>query len=61
MWPGSWLRVRCAPHKTPSVDKERLEKLFQRLDANNDGRIDLSEIQRGLHEKGIHDPEEARV
>ena len=61
MWPGSWLRARCASRKAPSTDRDRLEKLFQRLDVNKDGHIDMSEIQRGLWKQGISDPEEARV
>ena len=52
------------PDKPPghsTRDKERIKKLFQQLDVNQDGRIDVEEINRGLSKLGINSPGEAEV
>lgn len=43
----------------PAVDRERLKALFEQLDINKDGRIDVNEIQKGLSKLGINKPGEA--
>ena len=45
----------------PAVDRERLKALFEQLDINKDGTIDVNEIQKGLSKLGINKPGEAEV
>ncbi len=45
----------------PPTDKEKLKELFQELDINGDGRLQLSEIEKALHRQGITTPGEAEV
>ena len=45
----------------PPTDKEKLKELFQKLDINKDGRLELSEIREALHHQGITTPGEAEV
>lgn len=49
------------PGHYSSRDKERIRKLFQQLDVNQDGRIDVDEMNRGLNKLGINSPGEAEV
>lgn len=35
-------------------DKKKIEDLFLQLDKNEDGRVDVVELQEGLHRLGIH-------
>lgn len=43
-------------------DRERVKELFQQLDVNKDGRIDIQELTDGLHKRGIsHLPAEVQV
>ena len=45
----------------PPTDKEKLKELFEELDLNRDGRLELSEIRKALHLRGITNPGEAEV
>ena len=43
-------------------DEERIEELFEKLDVNQDGRLDINELSDGLHRLKIHrSPEQAEV
>ncbi|KAH7983416.1 hypothetical protein HPB52_011769 [Rhipicephalus sanguineus] len=48
------------PHYYPELPtevEERLEKLFRKLDANEDGRIDINDLTTGLRKLGLpHSP-----
>lgn len=41
-------------HELPHEDEERLEKLFNRLDKNGNGRIDIHDLSAALREYGVH-------
>lgn len=38
----------------PHDDEERLEKLFNGLDKNGNGRIDIHDLSAALKEYGVH-------
>lgn len=38
----------------PHEDEERLERLFNRLDKNSNGRIDIHDLSAALREYGVH-------
>lgn len=45
------------PHylnELPHEDEERLEKLFNSLDKNGNGRIDIHDLSGALREYGVH-------
>lgn len=45
------------PHylqELPHEDEERLEKLFNSLDKNSNGRIDIHDLSEALREYGLH-------
>ncbi|KAF7382639.1 hypothetical protein HZH68_014749 [Vespula germanica] len=41
-------------HELPAQDEERLEKIFQKLDLDGNGRIDVHDLSKALHEVGVH-------
>jgi len=41
-------------YKFDEEDEERISELFQKLDVNEDGRIDIGELSQGLHRLKIH-------
>jgi len=41
-------------HELPAQDEERLECLFQRLDLDGNGRIDVHDLSRALRDAGVH-------
>ena len=45
----------------PPADRDKLRELFQKLDVNHDGRLELGEIRDALHLQGITAPGEAEV
>ena len=36
-----------------SLDPEKVKELFQQLDANGDGRVDVKELTEGLSRMGV--------
>ena len=52
----------CGAFTGYKFDEERIEELFQKLDVNRDGRLDINELSDGLHRLKIHrEPEQAEV
>lgn len=41
-------------HELPAQDEERLERLFQNLDLDGNGRIDVHDLSHALREVGVH-------
>lgn len=41
-------------HELPQEDEERLEGLFKSLDVNGDGKIDIHDLSKALHDFGVH-------
>ncbi|XP_018403620.1 PREDICTED: calcium-binding mitochondrial carrier protein SCaMC-2-like isoform X1 [Cyphomyrmex costatus] len=41
-------------HELPAQDEERLASLFQRLDLDGNGRIDVHDLSQALREVGVH-------
>ncbi|XP_043286050.1 calcium-binding mitochondrial carrier protein SCaMC-2 [Venturia canescens] len=41
-------------HELPAQDEERLSKIFQQLDLDGNGRIDVHDLSKALHEVGVH-------
>lgn len=41
-------------HELPAQAEERLEKLFQSLDLDGNGKIDVHDLSKALHEAGVH-------
>ena len=37
----------------PSLDPEKVKELFQQLDANGDGSVDVKELREGLRRMGV--------
>lgn len=42
-------------HELPAQDEERLGKLFATLDLDGNGRIDVHDLSKALHEAGVHE------
>lgn len=40
-------------YELPSDEEERLSELFEQLDVNGDGRIDIRELSQSLHMHGV--------
>jgi Ca2+-binding EF-hand superfamily protein len=47
-------------HELAAEDEERLEKLFNKLDVDGNGRIDIHDLSASLKEFGLN-PEHAKV
>ncbi|CAG9841036.1 unnamed protein product [Diabrotica balteata] len=41
-------------HELPPEDEERFERLFNTLDKNGNGRIDIHDLSYALREHGVH-------
>lgn len=41
-------------HELPAQDEERLASLFQRLDLDGNGRVDVHDLSQALREVGVH-------
>lgn len=49
-----WTRARCQDNGVSDPEREkRWAELFDQLDLNKDGRIDLNELRTGLNAWGI--------
>jgi len=49
-------QVLPPPHysyELPSDEEDRLSELFEQLDVNGDGRIDIRELSQSLHMHGV--------
>lgn len=42
-------------HELPAQDEERLGKLFQSLDLDGNGRIDVHDLSKALFKAGVHE------
>lgn len=42
-------------HELPAQDEERLGTLFKKLDLDGNGRIDVHDLSKALHEAGVHE------
>ena len=42
-------------HELPAQDEERLSKIFKQLDLDGNGRIDVHDLSKALHEVGVHE------
>ena len=40
-------------YELPSDEEDRLSELFEQLDVNGDGRIDIRELSQSLHMHGV--------
>lgn len=41
-------------HELPQEDEQRLEKIFNHLDKNGNGKIDIHDLSSALKECGVH-------
>lgn len=41
-------------HELPAQDEERLAQIFQRLDLDGNGRVDVRDLSAALREVGVH-------
>lgn len=49
-----WTRARCQDNGAADPEHEkRWAELFEQLDLNNDGQIDVGELRAGLAARGI--------
>ena len=44
-------------HLTNNAEVEELKKMFQKIDVNSDGTLDVEEVTRSLRELGFANPE----
>lgn len=59
--PFVWIRARCQDQGAPESELEkRWTELFEQLDVNKDGKIDITELRNGLAAWGLDrsDPDE---
>ncbi|XP_055049435.1 calcium-binding mitochondrial carrier protein SCaMC-3b [Misgurnus anguillicaudatus] len=53
-FPSGWTRARCQENGVSDAEQEkRWAQLFDQLDRNKDGRIDVNELRTGLNARGI--------
>lgn len=53
-FPSGWTWARCQDNGVSDAEQEkRWAQLFDQLDRNKDGRIDVNELRTGLHARGI--------
>lgn len=41
-------------HELPAQDEERLSRVFERLDLDGNGRIDVHDLSQALRDVGVH-------
>lgn len=62
--PFGWTRALCQDDRACEAEREkRWAELFQQLDVNKDGRIDMNELRSGLAAWGVmrSDVDEVRL
>lgn len=42
-------------HELPAEDEARLEKMFQELDLDGNGKVDVHDLSKALHKAGVHE------
>ena len=52
-FPPLWNRARCSDSGVDPEREEQWARLFDELDLNKDGRIDVSELRAGLATRGL--------
>lgn len=50
---GDMLPLPHYSYELPTAEEERYEAIFEQLDANRDGRIDVRELSAALHKHGV--------
>lgn len=59
--PSCWTWARCQDNGVSDPEREkRWAELFDQLDLNKDGRIDVNELRSGLTAWGISEVDEVR-
>lgn len=49
----SGVPLSIMPNEIPAEDEERLERIFNQLDRDGDGKIDIHDLSAALHEFGL--------
>lgn len=49
----SGVPLAIMPNEIPAEDEERLERIFNQLDRDGDGKIDIHDLSAALHEFGL--------
>ncbi|KAH8306944.1 hypothetical protein KR044_001450 [Drosophila immigrans] len=49
----SGVPISIMPNEIPAEDEERLERIFNQLDRDGDGKIDIHDLSAALHEFGL--------
>lgn len=49
----SGVPLSIMPNEIPAEDEERLERIFNQLDRDGDGKIDIQDLSAALHEFGL--------
>ena len=49
-----YLSANCQ-HELSVEEEERLSKLFQTLDVDGNGKIDVHDLSKALHQVGVHE------
>ncbi|XP_034137149.1 calcium-binding mitochondrial carrier protein SCaMC-1-B isoform X1 [Drosophila guanche] len=50
---GNGIPISSMPTEIPAEDEERLERIFNQLDRDGDGKVDIHDLSAALHEFGL--------